>query len=47
MTTTRQSYALANPLSRADNDPRALAPYMTQRRHRIGVILRSILAVDR
>lgn len=43
----RQAYALAHPLDRADNDPRALAPYMQDRRHKVGVTVRTILAVDR
>jgi hypothetical protein len=43
----RQAYALTHPLSRAAGDPRALAAYMHERRHATGVLLRTILAVDR
>ena len=43
----RQSYALAHPLERADNDPRDLRPYMKGRPHPVGVTIRTILAVDR
>ena len=44
----RQSYALAHPLERADNDdPRELRPYMKDRPHPVGVTIRTILAVDR
>lgn len=43
----RQTYALAHPLSRADNDPRALRPYTRDKRHATGLLVRTILAVDR
>lgn len=42
--TVRQAYALANPLNRADGD---VSPYRAARRHATGLILQSILAVDR
>jgi len=40
----RQAYALAHPLERADGD---LAGYRRTRRHATGVLLTTILAVDR
>lgn len=43
----RQAYALAHPLARADSGPAALAPYRAERRHATGLLLRTILAVDR
>ena len=43
----RQSYALAHPLERADDDPRVMRAYMGQRKHATGLLLRTILAVDR
>lgn len=43
----RQQYALTHPLDTASADPTVLAPYAQDRRHRTGLILRTILAVDR
>ena len=43
----RQAYALAHPLARADGDPDQLRPLVTERKHATGLILRTILAVDR
>ena len=43
----RQRYALGHPLERADGDPRTLARYRGERRHATGLLLRTILAVDR
>lgn len=43
----RQRYALANPLGRADLGPDALAPHRTVRKHATGLLLMTILAVDR
>lgn len=43
----RQAYALVHPLSRLDGSPLSLRPYCLDRRHATGVLLRSILAVDR
>jgi len=40
----RQRYALAYPLNRADGD---VAPYRAVRRHAIGLLIMTILAVDR
>ena len=42
----RQEYALAHPLNRAD-DLAALVPLRTTRKHATGVLLTTILAVDR
>lgn len=47
MTTYRQRYALAHPLNRADIDPMSLAPLKFDRQHKTGLLLRSLLAVDR
>lgn len=44
--TPRQRYALLHPLSSAD-DYAALAPLTKTRRHATGILLRTILAVDR
>ena len=41
---TRQAYALAHPLNRADGD---IAPYRTARVHATGLLIMTILAVDR
>lgn len=41
---SRQSYALANPLNRADGD---IAPYRAVRTHATGMLIMTILAVDR
>ncbi|NUR80328.1 MAG: hypothetical protein HOP97_03965 [Terrabacter sp.] len=43
----RQHLALTQPLGRADGDPRLLRPLTKDRRHATGLILRTILAVDR
>lgn len=44
----RQEHALAHPLGRADGDPRRdLIPLRTERRHATGLLIRTILAVDR
>jgi len=43
----RQELAITNPLYRADNDPRALAPFTRDRKHATGLLVRTILAVDR
>lgn len=43
----RQAFALSNPLDQADLSPATLAPYKLDRKHATGLILRSILAVDR
>ena len=40
----RQAYALAHPLTGPRDD---VAPYWRQRRHATGLLLDSILAVDR
>jgi hypothetical protein len=40
----RQAYALARPLSNSGDDS---APYTATRRHKTGLLLVSILAVDR
>jgi hypothetical protein len=42
--TARQAYALAHPLNQAEGDIR---PYVASRRHATGLILQSVLAVDR
>jgi hypothetical protein len=43
----RQVHALAHPLARADGDPRLLRAYTVDRKHPTGLLLRTILAVDR
>lgn len=43
----RQQLALTHPLGRADGDPRELARLRTTRKHATGLLLMSILAVDR
>jgi hypothetical protein len=43
----RQQYAIAHPLERADGDPSAMRAYMADRKHATGLLLRTILAVDR
>ncbi|NUO57272.1 MAG: hypothetical protein HOV78_11440 [Hamadaea sp.] len=43
----RQQHALANPLGRADGGPNAMAPYRATRKHATGLLLLTILAVDR
>lgn len=43
----RQAYALAHPIGRADHPGDFLAPYRATRRHATGVLLTTILAVDR
>jgi hypothetical protein len=40
----RQAFALANPLNRADGD---IAPYRAVRKHGSGLLIMTILAVDR
>lgn len=40
----RQAYALAHPLNRADGD---VAPYRATRKHATGLLIMTILAVDR
>ncbi len=40
----RQAYALANPLNRTDGD---IAPYRAVRAHATGMLIMTILAVDR
>lgn len=40
----RQEFALANPLNRADGD---VAPYRTARVHATGLLIMTVLAVDR
>jgi hypothetical protein len=45
--TPRQAYALAHPIGRADGSALTMRPYLASRRHPTGVILKSILAVDR
>jgi hypothetical protein len=42
--TARQSYALAHPLDRAAGD---VAPYRAEREHATGLLITTILAVDR
>lgn len=44
---TRQAYALHHPIGRADGDVEQMRPLLASRRHRTGVVLKSILAVDR
>ena len=44
---SRQAYALAHPLGRADADPAEMAPLTHQRRHATGLLMQTILAVDR
>jgi hypothetical protein len=43
----RQSLALTDPLARADGDPRILLRLRKDRKHATGLLLRTILAVDR
>jgi hypothetical protein len=43
----RQEHALRNPLARADGDPRLLRQYRAERKHATGLLLMTILAVDR
>lgn len=43
----RHQYALTHPLSRADGSPSSLAPYRATRKHATGLLLLTILAVDR
>lgn len=43
----RQAYALAHPLARADADPAQFAPLRQERRHATGLLMMTILAVDR
>jgi hypothetical protein len=40
----RQGYALTHPLNRADGD---IAPYRAVRKHATGLLIMTILAVDR
>ena len=40
----RQAYALTNPLNRADAD---ITPYRSVRKHATGLLIMTILAVDR
>lgn len=40
----RQAYALAHPLNRADGD---ISPYRSVRKHATGLLIMTILAVDR
>jgi hypothetical protein len=40
----RQAYALAHPLNRAGGD---IAPYRSVRKHATGLLIMTILAVDR
>jgi hypothetical protein len=40
----RQAFALAHPLNRADGD---IAPYRAVRKHATGMLVMTILAVDR
>lgn len=42
--TPRQAFALANPLNSARGD---ITPYRTQRQHATGLLIMTILAVDR
>lgn len=44
MSSSRQAYALAHPLNRADGD---IAPYKSIRRHATGLLIMTVLAVDR
>lgn len=41
---SRQAYALAHPLNRADGD---ISPYRSTRKHATGLLIMTILAVDR
>jgi hypothetical protein len=43
----RQAYALANPLGRADSPPGSLRALPHARKHATGLLMKSILAVDR
>lgn len=43
-TRSRQEYALAHPLNRADGD---IIPYRAIRQHANGLLIMTILAVDR
>lgn len=43
----RQAYALAHPLGRADGPVSDLAPLRHMRKHATGLLLMTILAVDR
>lgn len=43
----RQMHAITHPIGRADGDPRDLRALTADRRHATGVLLRTILAVDR
>lgn len=43
----RQAYALAHPLARADGGAHALDPYRHTRKHATGLLMTTILAVDR
>lgn len=45
--TPRQRHALTVPLSRADGDPSAMDQYRGTRRHATGLLLMTLLAVDR
>ena len=45
--TERQAYALAHPLARADGDPTDLEALRHQRKHATGLLMLTILAVDR
>ena len=44
MNSPRQAYALANPLNRADGD---ITPYRATRAHGSGLLMLTILAIDR
>lgn len=44
---SRQEYALAHPLGRADGDPHELLALRKDRKHATGLLMRTILAVDR
>lgn len=43
----RQQYALDHPLTRADGPIGDLDPYRATRRHATGLLMMTILAVDR
>lgn len=43
----RQAYALAHPLGRADGHPSELDPLRHVRKHATGLLMMTILAVDR
>lgn len=43
----RQTYALAHPLGRADGHPSDLDPLRHVRKHATGLLMMTILAVDR